>query len=135
LLLGVMTAPRVFAQNGGPYFHGTMQQPIGQPGLAPAPSNGGDGNFQMDAKRLEALNADRQRSMVADTDKLVKLAAKLNAQINGAHPVALSDAQLRMVAEIEKLAHSIREKMTTPVGRTPGMGPSALPIPVPLGMD
>ena len=82
-------------------------------------------------RRLKALNAQRQKSMVSDTDKLVKLAAELNAEINGKHPGELSPAQLRQVAEIEKLAHNIKEKMCTSVRPAPMMQP---PLMAPPGM-
>jgi hypothetical protein len=72
-------------------------------------------------KRLKALNAERQKAMVADTNKLVKLAAALNAEINGKHSGELTPDQLRQVAEIEKLAHNIKEKMCTSVRPAPMM--------------
>ena len=34
-----------------------------------------------ESKRMKALNADRHKSMVSDTDKLVKLARQLDAEI------------------------------------------------------
>ncbi len=83
-------------------------------------------------KRLKALNAERQKSMIADTNKLVKLAAELNAEINGRHPGELTPAQLHQVAEIEKLAHSIKEKMCTSVSPAPMM--TRPPLMTPPGM-
>jgi len=62
-------------------------------------------------KRLRMINAERQKSMVADTDKLVKLAKELNEEIAHSNSGELSAAQLRKVAEIEKLAHNVRDKM------------------------
>src|SRR5579862_5303013 len=62
-------------------------------------------------KRLQVLNAAQHKSMVADTDRLLKLVSDLNAQINGNNSNTLTQDQLRMVAEIEKLAHSVRDKM------------------------
>jgi hypothetical protein len=62
-------------------------------------------------KRLRMINAERQKSMVADTDKLVKLATELNEEIARSNSGALSASQLRKVAEIEKLAHNVRDKM------------------------
>lgn len=79
------------------------------------------GDPAMEAKRLNALNAERQKAMVADTDKLVKLAAELNEEVNGGTPSRLTEEQLRKVAEIEKLARSIREKMATSVRPAPSM--------------
>lgn len=98
-----------------------------------SPLTGDTGNVDMEAKRVQALNAARQKSLVSDTNKLVKLTAELNAQINNTHPASLTESQLRMVAEIEKLAHNIREKMCTPVTGLPRIGlpgPSLIPPPL-----
>lgn len=62
-------------------------------------------------KRLQMINAAQHQSMVADTERLVKLVADLNAQINSSNASALTPDQVRMVAEIEKLAHNVRDKM------------------------
>ena len=62
-------------------------------------------------KRLQMLNAAQHQSMVADTDRLLKLVAALNAQVNTSNSSALTPEQLRMVAEIEKLAHNVKDKM------------------------
>ncbi len=72
-------------------------------------------------KRLKALNAERQKAMIADTNKLVKLVAELSAETNEKHPGELEPDQLRQIAEIEKLAHSIKEKMCTSVRPAPMM--------------
>jgi hypothetical protein len=53
--------------------------------------------------------------MVADTDKLLKLAKELNEEIAHSNAGELSAAQLRKVAEIEKLAHGVRDKMVMSV--------------------
>jgi hypothetical protein len=62
-------------------------------------------------RRLQAMNAAQHQSMVADTDRLLKLIADLNEQINSSNAHSLTPQQQRMVAEIEKLAHSVRDKM------------------------
>jgi hypothetical protein len=92
-------------------------------------SNGPTGDPAMEAKRLNALNAERQKTMIADTEKLVKLAEELNEEVNGSNDGQLSADQLRKVAEIEKLAHSIREKMSTSVRPGPSMMDSPAFIP------
>jgi Spy/CpxP family protein refolding chaperone len=70
-------------------------------------------------KQLRALNADRQKSLVADTNKLLKLAAELNEEVSSAQSDSLTLEQLHNLAEIEKLAHSVKEKMSTSVRPTP----------------
>lgn len=62
-------------------------------------------------RRLRMLNAAQHSSMVADTDKLVKLVAELNAEVSRSNTKSLTPQQLHMVSEIEKLAHNIRDKM------------------------
>lgn len=89
----------------------------------------------MEHRRLQSLNAKRQQSLLADTDRLVKLAAQLNTAINSTQQDQLTVDQLRAVAEIEKLAKSIREKMSEAESGAPSLGPRpALPIPVGPGM-
>jgi hypothetical protein len=64
------------------------------------------------------LNAERQKALVADTNKLLKLVRDLDAEIGAANPDSLTPDQLRRIAEIEKLAHSVKEKMSTSVRGT-----------------
>ena len=70
-------------------------------------------------RRLRLLNADRQKSMVADTDKLLKLVREYNAEVASNDSSSLSPNELRQLAEIEKLAHSVKEKMSTSVRGVP----------------
>lgn len=88
----------------GQFGVGSLDQP---PNLATGPLD-----RKMREKQVDALNTLRQKALVSDTDKLVKLAAVLNAQINSSHQAQLTPDQLRTVAEIERLAKRIREKMS-----------------------
>lgn len=79
-------------------------------------------------RRMRQLNAAQHKSMVSDTDKLLKLVNELNAEINSTNPGTLTPDQLRKVADIEKLAHSVKDKMRMSVKGTPVyMDPSPLP--------
>ena len=78
-------------------------------------------------KMLRSQNADRQKSLVSDTNKLLRLTNELNAEIARTSPDALSDDELRKLAEIEKLAHSVKEKMSTSVRGTPAFRPPPFP--------
>lgn len=80
-------------------------------------------------RRMQALNADRQKSMVADTNKLLKVAGDLDAEIGRTNPEVLSANQLRKIAEIEKLARSIKEKMSTSVRGVPALRQPPIPMP------
>jgi hypothetical protein len=72
---------------------------------------------RVEASRLRTANALRQMSLVADTNKLLRLVHELDAEIGKSSPDSLNADQLRKLAEIEKLAHSVKEKMSTPVRR------------------
>ncbi len=79
-------------------------------------------------KRVHMMNVERQKALVADTNRLFALATELNNEIAKSHPGELSPEQLRKVAEIEKLAHSVRDKMVMSV-RSPAMN---MDTPVPF---
>ena len=102
-------------------------QPIGLPpggGLDDSPT----GDSIEDGRRLRALNADRQKSMVADANKLLSLVNELNAEIARSNPDSLDPNQIRKVAEIEKLAHNVKDKMSTSVRGTPPFCPPPVPM-------
>jgi hypothetical protein len=63
-------------------------------------------------RRAKMLNNERHKSLVSDSDKLFKLATELNDEIAHSNSGSLTPDQLRKVAEIEKLAHNVRDKMT-----------------------
>ena len=79
------------------------------------------GDPAADPKRMRVLNAERQRELVSDTQKLLQLARELNAEVSDANSAGMTDAQLRKVAEIAKLARSVKEKMTFSVGGYPSL--------------
>lgn len=99
----------------------------GQSPFPPLPSTGdgrygqhsadSDGPFGKDPnspeqKRLRALNAQRQKDLVSDTEKLLKLAKELNEEMAQDGSGNLKRDQLHKVEEIAKLAKSVREKMS-----------------------
>ena len=106
LLLALALGPACRSQSG-----------TGQPGtrqqfpLRPGFETSGDFDPSMTEKRVLALNVERQKQMVADTNKLLKLARELKEEVasNGG---TLAPEQLRKVAEIEKLARSVKERMS-----------------------
>jgi hypothetical protein len=116
--LVLLASMRAGTQNAPGQPHGTgipqagprLTDPIGD-----APATDG----LEEEKVLRALNAARQKSMVADGDRLVRLVNELNAEIERTSPDSLSPAQLRKVAEIEKLAHNVKDKMSTSVRGLP----------------
>jgi len=79
----------------------------------------GDYDPIQEERRLRLLNAERQKSMVSDADKLLKLAAEVQAVVEKSNSDALAPAELRKLAEIEKLAHKVKDKMSFSVGSEP----------------
>ena len=69
----------------------------------------------VEEKRLNMINNARQKGLVDDTNKLLALATELNQEIAKSNPGELSAEQMHKVAVIEKLAHSVRDKMVMPV--------------------
>lgn len=127
LLLAVLPARPCGAQNSAAQGHSTMiPQPIGQrvgdsgdlPGASPTDNE----------KLLRALNADRQKSLVSDTNKLLRLVNELNAEIARTNTSSLTQGQLHKLAEIEKLAHNVKEKMSTSVRGTPAFSAPFQPV-------
>jgi hypothetical protein len=77
-----------------------------------------DTNSFGDQLRMRMANTERQRSIVADTNKLLRLAAELNAEVSTANSDSLSPAQLHKLGEIEKLARNVKSMMSS-TGREP----------------
>lgn len=71
------------------------------------------------AKRMRMLNSERQKEIVSDTAKLLKLAREFNEEIAQSGVTSLTEAQLRRLAEIAKLAKNVRERMTYTLGSYP----------------
>jgi hypothetical protein len=66
-------------------------------------------------RRIQALNIARQKGLVSDANKLLKLTAEFSAEITRSKSETLTPAQIRMLGQIEKLAHSVSEKMKAAV--------------------
>lgn len=74
-------------------------------------------------RRLNALNTERYKQMISDTNKLLKLAKELNDAVAVNAYNSLNPDQLRKVAQIEKLARSVKDAMSEGVG-APGPSPA-----------
>ena len=93
----------------------TSKQGQQVPGFpAPGRDNPADPD-PMDSHRAEQQeklrNTDRQKRLVADTDKLLVLATDLKAQVDKSTKDTLSVDVIKKAEEIEKLARSVKERM------------------------
>jgi hypothetical protein len=122
--LASLSAVNAAAQsNPSPPIHVYTGQPAGGGGNLTQQEEASDTQSIEYEKHLRLLNAERQKSMVADAAKLLKLAQALNDEL-AAQPGDPTPAQLRKMAEIEKLARSVKEDMSTSVrGLAPFTGP------------
>jgi hypothetical protein len=101
---------------------GQTPRPV-SPGLPTLPS-GAPANSRQDydipssdpsdeQRRLLALMEARRKRVVSDSNKLLKLTTELNAEVAQTHPDELSAAQLHKLAQIEKLAHDLKDKLSS----------------------
>ena len=56
-------------------------------------------------------NVKRQQDLKTDTDKLLELATELKQYVDKTNENTLSVEVIKKAEEIEKLAHSVKEKM------------------------
>ena len=64
-----------------------------------------------EAQQAKLLRIQRQKQLISDSDKLLKLATDLKQQIDSATPETLSADSVKKAGEIEKLAHSLRQRL------------------------
>ena len=88
------------------------------PKLAPMPMPQGQQTEQEDPTKTKLerelakkANQERQAALKRDTDKLLKLATELKDSVDKTNESVLSLEVVKKAEEIEKLAHSVKEKM------------------------
>jgi hypothetical protein len=67
-------------------------------------------------QNLEAANAERRKQIADDSARLLKLATDLKAEVDKTTKDTLSLSVIRKAEEIEKLAHSVKDKMRLTAG-------------------
>ena len=66
---------------------------------------------RMEQQQAKSRNNDRQKRLMADTEKLLSLATELKEQVDKTDKNTLSVDVIKKADEIEKLAHSVKERM------------------------
>jgi nitric oxide reductase activation protein len=66
---------------------------------------------RMEQDQAKMRNLERHKKLVDDTAKLVSLADELKSDVDKSNKDTLSLDVIRKADEIEKLAHSVKEKM------------------------
>jgi hypothetical protein len=82
-----------------------------RPGLGTNPPDSDPIDPHRAEQQARLQNNDRQKRLVADTDKLLALATDLKAQVDKSTKDTLSVDVIKKAEEIEKLAHSVKERM------------------------
>jgi hypothetical protein len=75
-----------------------------------AAQQSGQQSAQNETQNAEAANAQRKTQIADDAAKLLKLATDLKTEVDKTSKDTLSVNVIRKADEIEKLAHSVREK-------------------------
>lgn len=70
-------------------------------------------NIKIHEEQLKRLNSARQAAIKKDTDKLLQLATELKQAVDKANEHTLSLDVVKKAEQIEKLAHSVKDKMRT----------------------
>src|SRR5271168_3725898 len=90
------------------------QQQTGPYGAAPSPGalpDFGPNSPKIEEQQAKARSNERQKKLVADTDKLLALATELKTDVDKTNQNILSMDVIKKADEIEKLAHSVKERM------------------------
>jgi hypothetical protein len=126
LLVSVFTAASVSTQTQ--IAQGIPNQVGSQRNQSPFGNSPFDDDTAMVHRQMNALNAERQKVLVSDTAKLLKLAQELNTEVASSQANSLSPDQMRKIANIEKLARSVKQKMSESVINGPALHDPILPL-------
>ena len=104
LLIVPGSAPLSFSQNPVPLPR--------NPNLGPPPEDREDETrSKIEKDMAKKANRERQAQLQRDTDNLLKLATELKQYVDKTNENTLSLDVVKKAEEIEKLAHSVKEKM------------------------
>jgi len=81
---------------------------------APTAISPDENQERMSQDMAKKANLARQAALKNDTDKLLKLAGELKESVDKSNENVLSLEVVKKAEEIEKLAHSVKEKMKGP---------------------
>lgn len=112
-LLVLLTAPAFLVRS---FAQASSQNPAQIPRLNPNPGlapddRGDEQRAKMEKEMAKKANRERQAQLQRDTDNLLKLANELKQSVEKSNENTLSLDVVKKAEEIEKLAHSVREKM------------------------
>jgi hypothetical protein len=87
------------------------QAPMPNPNIPQGPSPDQETQDRLQKEMAKKANQERQAQLKKDTENLFKLATELKQYVDKSNENTLSVDVIRKADEIEKLAHSVKEKM------------------------
>ncbi len=88
--------------------------PTPHPDYGAAPATEDEATARIAHDMAKKANQERAASLKNDTEKLLRLAVELKASVDKSNENLLSLDVIKKAEEIEKLAHSVRDKMKGP---------------------
>ena len=90
----------------------TQQPPLSRPGIGVPPLQPIEPlPPQIQDQQDRSRNNERQKRLITDTDKLLILATQLKQDVEKTNKDVMSIDVIKKADEIEKLAHSVKERM------------------------
>jgi hypothetical protein len=90
------------------------RHPIPQGDATSGSADDNDAHDRMLHDMVKKANEERAAALKADADKLLKLAVELKAYVEKSNENVLSLDVIKKAEEIEKLAHTVKDKMKGP---------------------
>ncbi|MDQ2832268.1 MAG: hypothetical protein M3Y50_00695 [Acidobacteriota bacterium] len=107
---GKLNAGVPVAQTGSQTGTPAGSPAVGLPGTGHAAGED-TGSPQLAERQEKARNTDRQKRLVADTEKLLILATDLKQEVGKTNKEVMSVDVIKKAEEIEKLARSVKDRM------------------------
>jgi hypothetical protein len=82
--------------------------------ISVAPADEDDARQRLEHDMAKKALKERQAALKTDTDRLLKMAVDLKAYVDRSNENILSVEVVKKAEEIEKLAHSVKDKMKGP---------------------
>lgn len=125
-VLALMCAPVVGSQS-------SASNPFGFPEVTqhdfphPTVSSRSDMDRVNTARQRTTINAERQKQIVTDSDKLLKLTKELNDEVAAGNTGEWSFDEMEKIAKIEKLARNVKVKMLDTADQPAAASPASSP--------
>ncbi len=114
VFVGLLSTPAISARQSN-----SAEHPLGQTGQTngdlhmPQDKSGMDQSTheRFEEQAAKSRNSERFKRIQSDTEKLLQLSTELKADVDKSTKNELSLDVIRKAAEVEKLAHDVRERM------------------------